>query len=281
MLFPRKFTHRLAQVIITPSLEMFTILTPTDRRMDSAQHRSASASVSAQDTNASANVIATNPEDQSCSQVDSQSENTTNGSPNQAMSTTTTTSGPSPIVYGYSPMFPQLHSVPFYASDLHPMANRSAQFPVGPQLQVPYVLCPVPMVWPYYFQQPMMPLVYMHPMPIGASPFITPQTAQHSGAGLGTSITNIVMYNEIGNDNHTSVKTHKKSNGKLVDSCPVNECLRLCTLSSSKHGPGLKILEVGSWQRSSEFAIRRVLYNRIYPLKNRSTLSMPDCGNSM
>jgi hypothetical protein len=125
--------------------------------MDPDQHRSASVSDSAQHTNASA--IPANPEDQLCSEADSQSENTLN----QAGTTSTTTSGPSPIVYGYSPMSPQLNSAPFYASNLHPMANQFAQVPVGPQLQVPYVLCPFPMVWPYYFQQPRMPLVYMQP----------------------------------------------------------------------------------------------------------------------
>jgi hypothetical protein len=176
----------------------------------------------------------------------------------------TTTSGPSPIIYGYSPMIPQFHSAPFCASNFQPMANQFAQFYVGPQLQVPYALCPFPMAWPIYFQQPVMPFVYMQPMPVGASPFNTPQTTQHLGAGLGTSITNIVMYNEIGNDNHTNVETRKNSNGRLVDSCPVNERLMdFCVFSSSEYGPRLKILEVGrgqAWDKQVFFLFRKTMF---------------------
>jgi hypothetical protein len=73
-------------------------------------------------------------------------------------------------------------------------------------------------------------------MPVSAYPSVPPQTTHHSGAG---PIMNIMMYNEIGNDNHTSVETRKKSNSRLIDSCPVNERLMdFALLVHRNMGPG-------------------------------------------
>jgi len=111
-------------------------------------------------------------------------------------------------------MIPQFNYGPY----LHPIivVNQFTPFPIGPQLYFPYFAFPA-----WYFQQSMMNIpVNVQPMP--TSPSIAPHgenpIAQGTNTGSGTSITNVVTINEIGNeigsDNSTNVKIRK--NGTLL-----------------------------------------------------------------
>jgi len=105
---------------------------------------------------------------------------------------------------------------------LHPIivVNQFIPFPIGPQLHFPYFPYPFP-AW-YYFQQSMMNIPYVQPMP---SPSVAPHgenpISQSTNTGSGTSITNIVTINEIGNekgnDNSTNVEIRK--NGTHLSCC--------------------------------------------------------------
>jgi hypothetical protein len=116
-------------------------------------------------------------------------------------------------------MIPQFNYWPY----LHPimMVNQFIPFPFGPQPHFPYFPYPfqIPAAPWYYFQQPMMNTpVHVQPMTT-ASPSVAPHgesliaQGQSVNTGSGTSITNIVMHNEIGNekgnDNSTNVKIRK------------------------------------------------------------------------
>jgi len=133
-------------------------------------------------------------------------------SPNQTMATNaraTAITAPAfnPLII---PQLPYLHPII--------VVNQFTPFPMGPQLHFPYFIYPFP-AW-YYFQQTMMNIPVNQPMP--TPPFITPHgegpIAQSTNTGSGTSITNIVTINEIGNeigsDNSTNVKIRK--NGTLL-----------------------------------------------------------------
>jgi len=106
-------------------------------------------------------------------------------------------------------MIPQFNYWPY----LHPIIVF-APFPIDPQFHFPYLPYPFP-AW-YYFQQSMMNIpVNVQPMP--TSPSVAPNgespIAQSINTGSGTSVTNIVMVNDIGNeigtDNSTNVKIRK------------------------------------------------------------------------
>jgi hypothetical protein len=125
-----------------------------------------------------------------------------------------------PFVYPL--MIPQFNYWPY----LHPimMVNQFIPFP----LHFPYFLLypfQIPAAPWYYFQQSMMNTpVYVQPVTT-ASPSVSPNAespiAQSINTGSGTSITNIVMHNEIGNDkdndNSTNVKIRKNGTPCRVD----------------------------------------------------------------
>jgi hypothetical protein len=84
--------------------------------------------------------------------------------------------------------------------------------PIRPSSPFLHASVPLPAAAWYYFQQYMMGVpVYGQPGPPSVTPPVAPQSpiAQSTNTGPGTSIMNIVTFNEIGTDNSTNVQTHK------------------------------------------------------------------------
>jgi len=147
----------------------------------------------------------------------SQDENVSS-SPNRTMAIDATNATvPAIMAPAFNPlMIPQLQ--PIF------VVNQFIPFLIGPQAFFPYFPYPFP-PW-YYFQQPMMNIpVNVQPMP--TSPTIVPNgespIAQNTNMGSGTSITNIMTINEIGNekgnDNSTNVEIRKNGTYSMSIFC--------------------------------------------------------------
>jgi hypothetical protein len=106
-----------------------------------------------------------------------------------------------------------------------PIVNPYAQFPLAFGPQVPFFLP----LWPL----PARRMVLFPAIHDGRPSICSPRAYQRHSArrspkpysqstntGPGTSIMNIVTFNEIGTDNSTNVQTHK--NGRLSCCCPTN-----------------------------------------------------------
>ena len=112
---------------------------------------------------------------------------------NQMTTTTTTTTTTGSLVYPQTIMPHAPHSFPIIIPQAYFM---------------PIYLFPTMAYW-YSYQQYMMGApIYGQPLLFGTPPFFTPQCTTPSQAG--NSITNIVTFNEIGNNQSTNLKINKK-----------------------------------------------------------------------
>jgi hypothetical protein len=174
------------------------------------------------------------------------------------MTTSTTTSGPSPIVCGYSPMIPQLLSTSriFTQWPTNSPNSTSAR-------SCKYLMCCAPCIH----------------APNACRRLSVRPSSDYAAFGSGRSQQSDHEHCDVQRDRQRQSYEHRLVRSRMVGLLQLSRKRAshgICILSSSEHRPGLKFLENGrgladfcfdncdrDWRRVSN------LYDRIYPLKNR------------